>query len=114
MCAPDERRVLRGLLSSLKRGINPLYPHIWHADLHDLDESEIPEIAVELHMLDRLKERVQLARKIETAQHKVQKENHDRKWLREAAEAMEVELDSDLDRYEAISNAKIFPLNTFE
>jgi hypothetical protein len=63
------------------------------------DEAEIPEMAVELYMLDRLKTRVQLARKIETSQHKVQKANHERKWLRETAEAMELVLDSDMDRY---------------
>jgi hypothetical protein len=59
------------------------------------DENEIPEIAVDLHILDKLKARAQLARKIESSQHKVQKENHERKWLRETAEAMELALDSD-------------------
>jgi hypothetical protein len=63
------------------------------------DEQDITEIATDLHMLDKLKARVQLARKIDNAQHKLQKENHDRKWLQEAADAMEVELDSDMDRY---------------
>ncbi|KAJ7359421.1 ATP-dependent RNA helicase [Mycena albidolilacea] len=78
MCSPDERRVVRALLGSLGR-----------------QESEIPEMGIELSMLDKLKERVQLARQIENAHHKIKKTNHDRKWMRETAEAMEVELDSD-------------------
>jgi ATP-dependent RNA helicase DDX24/MAK5 len=50
-------------------------------------------------MIDKLKARTQLARQIDSARHKVQKANHERKWLRETAEAMEIELDSDFARY---------------
>ncbi|KAF8905264.1 P-loop containing nucleoside triphosphate hydrolase protein [Gymnopilus junonius] len=78
MVAPDERRVVKALLGSLGR-----------------DEAEIPEMSIELGMLDKLKNRVQLARKIETAQHKVKKSKHDRNWMKETAEALGVELDSD-------------------
>ncbi|EPQ52206.1 DEAD-domain-containing protein [Gloeophyllum trabeum ATCC 11539] len=78
MCGPDERRVVRALLGSLKR-----------------EESEIPEMAIDLHMLDKLKARVQLAKQIDAAQHRVKKDNYERNWLKEAAEAMEIELDSD-------------------
>ena len=53
---------------------------------------------VELYMLDKLKARIQLAREIDGLQHKVKKEKHERNWLKEAAEAMEIELDSDLAR----------------
>ncbi|KAJ7240814.1 P-loop containing nucleoside triphosphate hydrolase protein [Mycena haematopus] len=77
MCSPDERRVVRALLGSLGR------------------QSEIAEMSIELNMMDKLKERVQLARQIESAHHKVKKANHDRKWMKETAEAMEIELDSD-------------------
>ncbi|TDL18785.1 ATP-dependent RNA helicase MAK5 [Rickenella mellea] len=79
MCAPDEKRILRGLLSSLGT----------------LDSNEIPDMPIEIDLLDKLKARVQLARKIDTAQHKVKKEKHDKNWMRETAEAMELELDSD-------------------
>ncbi|KAG6828177.1 hypothetical protein H0H92_008908 [Tricholoma furcatifolium] len=78
MCAPDEKRVVRALLGNLGR-----------------QDSEISEISIDLNLLDKLKYRVQLARKIETAHHKVKKANHDRNWMKEAAEAMEIELDSD-------------------
>ncbi|THH00977.1 hypothetical protein EW026_g1631 [Hermanssonia centrifuga] len=61
------------------------------------EEEEIPEMSIELHMLDKLKARIQVARQIDSTQHKIKKENHEKNWLREAAEAMELELDSDLD-----------------
>ncbi len=54
-------------------------------------------MSIELHMLDKLKARIQVARQIDSTQHKIKKENHEKNWLREAAEAMELELDSDLD-----------------
>lgn len=53
---------------------------------------------IELYMLDKLKERIQLAREIDTVQHRAKKEKHERNWLKEAAEAMEIVLDSDLAR----------------
>ncbi|OCB91444.1 DEAD-domain-containing protein [Sanghuangporus baumii] len=81
MCAPDERRILRALLASLDR----------------VGENEIPHMPIELDLLDNLKERVQLAKRIDAATHKVKKEKHERNWLKQAAEAMEIELDSDLD-----------------
>ncbi|KAI0087341.1 DEAD-domain-containing protein [Irpex rosettiformis] len=80
MCAPDERKIVKALLGSLKRS-----------------EDEIPEISVEHYLLDKLKERIQLARQIDNAQHKIKKENHEKHWLKEAAEAMEIELDSDFE-----------------
>lgn len=53
-----------------------------------------------MSILDKLKARVQLARQIETAQHKVKKKNHDRNWMKETAEALGVDLDSDYLTYE--------------
>lgn len=49
----------------------------------------------ELYMLDKLKARVQLARQIDAAQHKAKKERHEKNWLKETADAMEIEIDSD-------------------
>jgi len=80
ICAPDERKTLRALLGSLER-----------------NEDDIPEMSVELYLLDKLKARIQLAREIDTAQHKIKKENHEKNWLKEAADAMEIELGSEFD-----------------
>ncbi|KAJ2933972.1 hypothetical protein H1R20_g3167, partial [Candolleomyces eurysporus] len=80
MCAPDERRIVKALMGSLGR-----------------EESSIEELDIEMSMVDKLKARVQLARQIENSQHKVKKTSHDRNWMKEAAEALGVDLDSDLD-----------------
>jgi ATP-dependent RNA helicase DDX24/MAK5 len=63
-----------------------------------IEDTDIPEMSIELSLLDKLKTRVQLARKIDSAQHKIKKDNHERNWMKEAAEAMEIELDSDFMR----------------
>ena len=66
------------------------------------EDSDIPEMPMELNLLDKLKARVQPARKIETSHHKVKKANHDRNWMKETAKAMELELDSDFARYRSL------------
>ena len=64
-----------------------------------LDESSIPALSIELSMLDKLKTRVQLARRIENTRHKIKKTNHNRKWMKETAETLGVDLELDLIRY---------------
>lgn len=78
MCAPEERKISKALLTKLGR-----------------HEGDIPEISVEMTLLDDLKTRVHLARQIDLQQHKVKKQNHERCWVKETAEAMDIELDSD-------------------
>lgn len=53
-------------------------------------------MTIEHHLLDKLKPRLQLARQIENAQHKAKKEKHEKNWLKEMAEAMDVDLDESL------------------
>lgn len=53
---------------------------------------------MERDILDKLKERVQLARKIDSLAHRSKKEIHDKNWMRETADAMEIELGSDFER----------------
>jgi ATP-dependent RNA helicase DDX24/MAK5 len=55
-------------------------------------------MSIELGILDKLKARVTVARQIDKAQHKHRKENHEKNWMRETADAMEIELDSDFAR----------------
>lgn len=50
---------------------------------------------IELYMLDKLGARVQLARQVDVALHRANKEKHERDWFKETADAMEIELDSD-------------------
>jgi len=53
-------------------------------------------LPIESGFLPKLRERLRLARDIEKAQHTVKKENHARNWLKEAAEAMDVDIDPDM------------------
>jgi ATP-dependent RNA helicase DDX24/MAK5 len=57
----------------------------------------VPELSIEYDMLAKLKERVMLARAIDAAQHSLKKENHEDKWLRETAEALEIDVSSDAE-----------------
>lgn len=59
-------------------------------------DDAIPELSVDHDFLDKLKNRVTMARKIDNALHNVKKVNHERNWLKETAEAMELELDPDV------------------
>ncbi|KAG8687963.1 ATP-dependent RNA helicase [Ceratobasidium sp. 395] len=79
LIAPSERGIMKGLMDSLNR------------------TGAITEMSIEHDILDRLKRRVQLARQIDAAQHKVKKDNHEKNWLKETAEALELELDSDME-----------------
>jgi ATP-dependent RNA helicase DDX24/MAK5 len=97
MCAPDERKVVRGLLSSLGRGELSLSSDALEGD-RSAGDTEIPEMPIELFMIDKLKARVHLARQIDLLQHKIKKEKHERNWMTETAEALELELDSDFVR----------------
>ncbi len=47
--------------------------------------------------MDDLGARITLARRIDSAQHRIKKTNHERKWAREVADALEVDIDSDSD-----------------
>ena len=102
LCAPDERKLLRSLLGSLKRSGN-LFHYLTRTMRLTLfqsptGEDEIPEMPVERDLIDRLKARVELARRIDRMQHGVAKDKHDKKWMKDTAEAMEIELNDDMLR----------------
>ncbi|KAL7415002.1 P-loop containing nucleoside triphosphate hydrolase protein [Mrakia frigida] len=77
LCSPEEKRVQKALMKSLGR------------------DDELPELPIEHGMLDKLKQRILVARKIDAANHKVKKDNHEKSWIKEAAEALEIDIDSD-------------------
>ncbi|CAG7847725.1 ATP-dependent RNA helicase MAK5 [Serendipita indica DSM 11827] len=80
LVAPDERKLIRTLISSLGR-----------------KEDEIPELPVERTLLDRLKERINLAREIDKIQHSTTKKKHDNNWLKMTAEALELDLSDEVE-----------------
>lgn len=59
-------------------------------------EDELPELPVDHDILDKLKARITVARRIDSAQHQIKKRNHERKWTLEAAEALGIDVDSDV------------------
>ena len=82
----------RALMKALGRGTP--YPMSASLERTDLDTGhDLSDLPIDSGFLPKLRERLGLAKDIEKAQHNVKKENHDRKWLREAAEAMDVDLD---------------------
>lgn len=56
---------------------------------------DLPTLPTDFSILDQLKKRIDLAKEIDQAQHRATKQAHEDKWLREAAEAMEIDLDDD-------------------
>ncbi|KZO95859.1 P-loop containing nucleoside triphosphate hydrolase protein [Calocera viscosa TUFC12733] len=79
LCSADEKRVQRALLQKLGRAGDP------------------PELPIDHGVIEKLKERLALAKKIDDAQHKIKKANHEKNWLQDTADAMEIELDFDVD-----------------
>ncbi|WVO14692.1 hypothetical protein L204_102330 [Cryptococcus depauperatus] len=73
--SPDEKSTQRALMTSLDR------------------RYEFPSLEVESGFLPALKKRLALATEIEKAQHRATKESHDKNWLLEAAEALDVAVD---------------------
>ena len=105
MCAPDEKRVVRSLMASIDRGVLLFHgAEVYKLDRYCLsdDEKEVPEMPVVLDLLDKLKSRIQLARKIDSEQHTVKRQKHEKNWLRETAEAMEIDLNSDLEKCDTL------------
>lgn len=57
---------------------------------------DLPELPIDAGFMPKLKERVRVAREIEHAQHEVKKVKHEKTWLQEAAEALDVDIDEDM------------------
>ncbi|KZT58965.1 P-loop containing nucleoside triphosphate hydrolase protein [Calocera cornea HHB12733] len=79
LCSPNEKRVQQALLQKLGRAVDP------------------PELPIDHGVIEKLKERLALAKKIDDAMHKIKKANHEKNWLQDTADALEIELDSDLE-----------------
>lgn len=57
-------------------------------------EDGIATLQIQYTLFDQLKHRMNLAKKIEQANHKINKSKHDSSWEKEAAEALGVDLES--------------------
>jgi ATP-dependent RNA helicase DDX24/MAK5 len=107
LVGPEEQKVARAVLQSLGRSMFPSLPRIhvfmfasdcfFVADWTRYSAEMVPNLSVGYDMLAKLKDRVTLARQIDAASHAVKKANHERNWLKETAEALEVELSDEDD-----------------
>ncbi|GAA5956239.1 hypothetical protein JCM10213_000983 [Rhodosporidiobolus nylandii] len=77
LVAPEEKNVQRMLMASLGK------------------TTDLPSLPLDFSIFDQLKRRVDLAKEMDQAQHKATKAAHEDKWLRQAAEAMEIDIDDD-------------------
>ncbi|WWD09175.1 hypothetical protein V865_007297 [Kwoniella europaea PYCC6329] len=78
LCSPEDKGMQRALMRSLGR------------------THELPELPIESGFLPSLRERIRIAREIEKAEHTQQKSTHDKNWLIETAELMDLDIDPDL------------------
>jgi ATP-dependent RNA helicase DDX24/MAK5 len=60
-----------------------------------IEVTDVAEMSVEHHLLDKLKRRLRVAKEIDTTQHRANKVTHEKKWMRATADALDIELDSD-------------------
>jgi len=77
LCSPDEKSLFRSLLRNLCKA------------------SKLDDLPIEYSILDKLRARLDLAKQIEGAHHRLTKANSDAKWLQDAAKDMEIDLDDD-------------------
>lgn len=89
MCSPSERGVYEAMFGKGKGGKGGILQR----------SSEVSTLAVDRILLNKLRQRVSLAKEIDDAQHSFKKQNHEAKWLKEMAEALDVELDDDNDGF---------------
>ncbi|KAJ3047824.1 ATP-dependent RNA helicase, partial [Rhizophlyctis rosea] len=78
LCSPEEQGVYRKICRILKK------------------EDGIPEFPVDRSVLSSIKTRINLARKIDEAEHRIQKSTHETNWFKKAAEEMDILLDDSL------------------
>lgn len=103
LCGPEEKKLQKLLMKSFGRSTSlPVYLATIDQKLTDarsltgpVAAEDIPELPAERSLLEQLRRRISLAREVETANHKMKKKNHEKNWLKEAAEAMDIELDSE-------------------
>ncbi|PLW24749.1 hypothetical protein PCANC_05194 [Puccinia coronata f. sp. avenae] len=83
LIAPDELKTWRSLMKSLGR------------------TDDMPSPPIEHSISNKLKELIELARKIDTLEHKSTKQSHEENWTKKTAEMLEIELDDSDEDSEA-------------
>lgn len=58
-------------------------------------DDDIPNLSLELDILQKLKQRVSLAKRIDAGLHKQTKADHERNWLKQTAKDLDIDIDPD-------------------
>lgn len=105
LVAPEEKNVQRMLMASLGKSASstslcrasaaPVRSRALMSHCCGRTATDLPTLPADFSILDQLKKRVELAKQIDQAHHRLTKQAHEDKWLRDAAEAMEIDLDDD-------------------
>ncbi|KAI9282203.1 P-loop containing nucleoside triphosphate hydrolase protein [Sporodiniella umbellata] len=77
LCGPEETKIYQKLCQTLRK------------------EEDYPAFPVDLNILRSMKERVELAREIDTIHHRESKQTHEQNWMRNMAKEMDVDFDED-------------------
>jgi ATP-dependent RNA helicase DDX24/MAK5 len=93
LVAPEEKSLQKEIMQSLGRGAGRRCVLLRLAEKAGTDVKSLATLPVEWSIVSQLKTRIVLAKQIDQEAHKATKQNHDEKWLAEAAEAMEIDLD---------------------
>lgn len=56
---------------------------------------DLDTLPFEHSILDKLRERLELAKRIDDVEHTASKQAHDDNWIKKTADAMDIEIDSD-------------------
>ncbi|KAM0792433.1 hypothetical protein ACM66B_005110 [Microbotryomycetes sp. NB124-2] len=86
--SPEEKQTQRLLMAQLGRQQQSSTDGATITKKH-----EIVELPVDFGVLDQLKTRLELAKKIELAEHRAAKDAHEKNWLQKTAEAMEIDIE---------------------
>ncbi|KAG1053060.1 hypothetical protein G6F43_004834 [Rhizopus delemar] len=78
LCGPEETKIYQKLCQTLRKN------------------EEYPLFPVDLNILRSMKERVELAREIDTIHHRESKQTHEENWMRNLAKEMDVDFDEDM------------------
>ncbi|KAK4053043.1 ATP-dependent RNA helicase [Microbotryomycetes sp. JL201] len=84
--SPEEKQTQRLLMAQLGRSQQ-------QQGRSDKKRHDIVELSVDFGVLDQLKTRLELAKRIELAEHRAAKDAHEKNWLKKTAEAMDIDIE---------------------
>lgn len=104
LVAPEEKSLAKTIMHALSKGkvsdvFLPRRIFLFSrrcADFagHVIDTNSLIDIPIEWSVVEQLRKRIDLAKKIDKAQHQATKAKHDTDWIQKTADALELDLDN--------------------